>query len=219
MSLRKAVALAASIWILASGAALAQGPQYKLLNPPQPTEGGGKVEVIEFFWYGCGHCYRLEPFVNAFAKNAPKDVVLKRVPAVPSASWAELAQVHYTLEAMGVLETWHGKIFDAIHKENLNLSNRKIREEWLAKQGIDLKKYQEVEKSFAVATKMQRARQMTAAYKIDSVPQVVVNGKYVVSAETSGGTERIFPAVEQVIAIARKDKTALTPFNLQLVQR
>ena len=219
MSLRKATALAASLWILAAGAALAQRPQYNLLNPPQPIEADGKIEVIEFFWYGCGHCYRLEPFVNAFVKNAPKDVVLKRVPAVPSASWAELAQLHYTLEAMGILETWHAKIFDAIHKENLNLSNRKIREEWLAKQGIDVKKYQEVEKSFAVATKMQRARQMTAAYKIDSVPQVVVNGKYVVSAETTGGTERIFPAVEQVIAIARKDKTALAPFNLQLVQR
>jgi thiol:disulfide interchange protein DsbA len=219
MSLRKAAALAASIWLVVAGAALAQAPQYRLLSPPQPTEGGGKVEVIEFFWYGCGHCYRLEPFVNAFVKNAPKDVVFRRIPAAPSASWAELAQVYYTLEAMGLVEQLHAKVFDAIHKENLNLSNRKIREDWLAKQGIDLKKYQEVEKSFAVATKMQRARQMTAAYKIDSVPQVIVNGKYVVSAETTGGTERIFPAVEQVIAIARKDKTARTPFDIQLVRR
>src|SRR5206468_1294299 len=156
---------------------------YALLNPPQPTEGGGKVEVIEFFWYGCPHCYALEPEVTAWLKRAPKDVVFKRVPAYPSESWGEATKVFYTIEAMGVLPQYHQKVFDAIHKEGVNMNNQRQRDAWLAKNGIDPAKYAETEKSFTVASKLQRARQMTQSYKVDSVPRVIVNGKYYTSAE------------------------------------
>src|SRR5688572_24043477 len=152
MSLRKALAIAASLAAISLGAA-AQAPQpYQTLSPPQPTEGGGKIEVIEFFWYGCPHCYSLEPDVAAWVKKAPADVVFKRVPAVPNENWGLMAYVFYTLEAMGLLEQYHAKVFDAMHKENLNLSNRKIRETWLQKNGIDVAKYNEMEKSFVVAS-------------------------------------------------------------------
>jgi len=204
--------------LLFAGAASAQSP-YTLLNPPQPTEGGGKVEVIEFFWYGCPHCYHLEPAVNAWLKTLPKDVVFKRVPAVPSESWANMASIYYTLEAMGLLEKYHDKVFDAVHKDRLNLGNKKVRDEWLAKQGIDVAKYNEVEKSFAVMTRLQRAKQMTANYKIDSVPQFVVNGRYVVSAESAGGPEKIFAAIDQAVAQARREKTASSAPTAELARR
>ncbi len=213
MSLRKAITLAAALITLAAGQAFAQvpGQRYAMLNPPQPAEGGGKIEVIEFFWYGCPHCYTLEGSVNQWLRNLPKDVVFKRVPAVPSESWGRMAVVFYTLEAMGVLDRYHSKIFDAMHREKLNLSNENVREEWLRKQGIDLAKYKEVEKSFAVVTKVQRAKQMTASYKIDSVPQVVVNGKYVTSAERAGSTENIFHVVNDLVAAERRQMTATAP--------
>ena len=204
MSLRKSLALAASLVTL-SFAAWAQ--QYQTLNPPQPTEPG-KIEVVEFFWYGCPHCYSLEPLVNSWLKTAPKDVVFKRVPAVPNPSWGEAATMYYALEAMGLLDKYHDKVFDAFHKENKNLGNKKIREEWLAKNGVDVAKYNEAEKSFSVATKVQRARQMTQQYKVDGVPRIFVNGKYYTAAEFAGGASNIFPVVDQLIAMARKEKSA-----------
>ncbi len=213
MSFRKALALAAAILTLSAGHAFGQapGPRYAPLNPPQPTEGGGKIEVIEFFWYGCPHCYTLEASINQWLRNLPKDVVFKRLPAVPSENWGRMAVVFYTFEAMGLLDQYHSKIFDAMHKERLNLANPRIREEWLQKQGIDVAKYKEVEKSFAVVTKVQRAKQMTASYRIDSVPQVVVNGKYVTSAEKAGSTENIMHVVNDIIAAERRQMTATAP--------
>lgn len=206
MSLRKLLALAVTTLAFAAPAALAQNP-YATLSPPQPTDGGGKIEVIEFFWYGCPHCYNLEPAVNTWLKNAPKDVVFKRVPAYPSESWGEMARVYYTLEAMGQLDKYHQKVFDAMHQDKLNLANKKIREEWLVKNGIEVAKYNEAEKSFSVATKMQRAKQLTSAYKVDSVPRLVVNGKYYTGPENAGSTQNMFPVVDQLLGMARKEKS------------
>ena len=207
MSLRKTLALAAATLALAAFPSQAQQSSYATLSPPQPTEAGGKIEVIEFFWYGCSHCYNLEPAVTGWLKSVPKDVVFKRVPAVPSDSWGEMARVFYTLEAMGELDKYHQKVFDAMHQEKLNLANKKVREEWLAKNGIDVAKYNETEKSFSVATKMQRAKQLTYAYKVDSVPRLVVNGKYFTSAEQAGGAQNMFPIVDQLIGMTRKEKS------------
>jgi thiol:disulfide interchange protein DsbA len=203
MSLRKAF-ISFFMLLATVFAAQAQSPGYALVSPPQPTDtGGGKIEVIEFFWYGCPHCYHLEPAVNAWLARKPADVVFKRVPAAPSQSWAEAGRIFYTLQAMGLLEKLHDKVFDAIHKDGVNLMNQKIRDQWLAKNGVDPVKYQEVSKSFTVATDLSRARQLTLNYKVDSVPRLIVNGKYYVSAELAGSAERMFPVVDELIAKIR----------------
>jgi thiol:disulfide interchange protein DsbA len=204
MSLRKA--LLPFLMLLASTfAANASAADYALVSPPQPTEGNGKIEVIEFFWYGCPHCYHLEPLVNAWLKTKPDDVVFKRVPAYPSESWGELARVFYTVQALGLLPQLHEKIFDAIHKDHVNLNNKKIREQWFAQHGVDPAKYEQVSKSFTVATDLQRAKQMTINYKVDSVPRVVVNGKYYTEGGLAGSPERIFAVVDELIAKARAE--------------
>jgi protein dithiol oxidoreductase (disulfide-forming) len=208
MSFRKALSpFVALLAFVFAGAAWSQaGPPYSLLNPPQPTDGSGKVEVIEFFWYGCPHCYALEPAVNAWLKTAPKDVVFKRIPAFPSDAWGRDALMYYTLEAMGLLDTYHEKVFDAIHRDKVNFASNSKRDEWFKANGIDPAKFAEVEKSFAVVSKLSRARQLTQSYKVDSVPRIIVNGKYVTSAEQAGGVDKLFPEVDQLIAMARKDK-------------
>lgn len=206
MSLRNVLAGLAATLSLAAGTVAAQ-TNYGLVNPAQPTEGGGKIEVLEFFWYGCPHCYALEPAVNAWLKTAPKDVEFKRVPAFPSESWGQMAVMYYTLEAMGLLDQYHQKVFEAIHKQSVNLVSKSKREEWLKANGIDPAKYAQVEKSFSVVSKVARARQLTQAYKVDSVPRIIVNGKYVTSAEQVGGADKIFPVVDQLVAMARKDKS------------
>src|SRR5690349_15386894 len=164
MQLRKLFSILVALAGLAAFApqASAQSPLYATLNPPQPVEGGGKVEVTEFFWYGCPHCFALEPFINSWLKNKPADVVFKRVPTYNDA-WAPMVVLYYTLEAMGVVDQYHSKVFDAIHKDHVNLNNKTKRDEWLKANGIDPAKFAEVEKSFTVNTKVNRARQLTQA--------------------------------------------------------
>jgi len=190
----------------ALGAWAQAGAPYATLEPPQPTEGNGKIEVTEFFWYGCPHCYAMEPAVNAWLKNKPADVEFRRVPAFPSESWGEMAKIYYTLEAMGKMPEFHSKVFDAVHKDHVNLLNKGKRDEWLKANGIDPAKYAEVEKSFSVVSKIARARQLTQAYKVDSVPRFFVAGKYYTSGEQAGGNDKIFPTVDTMIAQARKEK-------------
>jgi protein dithiol oxidoreductase (disulfide-forming) len=207
MQLRKVLSLLAASLAFAAGSVLAQPAQpWAPLSPPQPTDGSGKIEVIEFFWYGCPHCNAMEPYVNAWLKTKPADVEFKRIHAYPTESWGPGVLMFYTLEAMGLLDKYHDKVFDAIHKQNVNLNNAKKRDEWLQANGIDPAKFNEVSKSFSVSTKVARARQQTQAYKVDSVPRFFVNGKYFTSAEQAGGNDKIFPTIDQMIAVARKEK-------------
>ena len=208
MLLRRILTLALATLGLAAGATHAQlrlGQDYTVLNPPQTTEGGGKIEVIEFFSYACGHCYKLEPFLASWAKKLPPDVTFKRVPGAGSQAWAQLALLYYSLEAMGKLDPVHDRAFAAIHEQKVNLSNPKVRGEWITKQGLDAAQYAGVEKSFTVQTKLSRAVQMQGAYKVDGVPMIIVNGKYVTSTGHAGGPEKVVPIVEQLIAMSRKE--------------
>jgi len=173
------------------------------LQEPQPTLAGAKIEVIEFFWYGCPHCYQLEPAISKWLAVPPKDVVFKRVPAIPSDAWAQMATMYYTLEALGPIDRLHLKIFEALHKERLRLDQKPVREAWLARHGIDLKQYLEVERSFTVITNVQRARQLTHAYRVDSVPRLVIGGRYATSPEQAGGTDAVFTVVDEAIARVR----------------
>lgn len=217
MSLRRILTLAfATLGFLAGSAhaQLRQGQEFTLLSPPQATEGGGKVEVIEFFSYACTHCNKLEPFLASWVKKLPPDVVFKRIPGVGSAAWSQLGLLYYSLEAMGKLEALHAKAFDAMHKDNLNLANPKVREQWLAAQGIDVAQYNAVEKSFTVQSKLARAAQLMGSYKVDGVPTLIVNGKYVTSAGHAGGAERVVPVLEQLVAMSRQElggSTAAAP--------
>ena len=171
------------------------------LNPPQAVENDGKIEVLEFFGYGCIHCANLEPRLEAWAKQQPADVKLKRIPVAFASRSIDSIPIFYTLEAMGLQEKLHQKIFDAANVENVILGNPATLNTWLQKQGVDAKKYEEVQKSFSVQNKIARARKMTTDYAIQSTPTIIVNGRYAV--QQNAGADRLFPNVEQLIAEAR----------------
>lgn len=195
--------IAAILAFAALGAWAQTSPPWAPLKPAQPTEGNGKIEVIEFFWYGCPHCYRLEPSLNAWLKNKPADVVFKRIHALPGGMWLQHAKIYYTLETMNLVDSLHDKVFDAIHKDNKNLTDAKVLDAWLTQNGVDPAKYHEVEKSFTVDTKLKRAQQLTSAYKVDGVPRVIVDGKLATGPEFAGGEDKIMGAVDQMIAAER----------------
>lgn len=196
-------------WIFATAALAQNGPQYTELNPPQPTIGeGGKIEVVEFFWYGCPHCYTLEPLVEQWHKTLPADTVFRRLPAAFNARWAHDGAIFYTFDALGVLEKVHRPFFDAIHRDHLRTDDPKALAEWLRKQGIDPKKFEDTMKSFSVQAKTRRAAQLTAAYKIDGTPAFAVAGRYTVSAEQGRTPKGMLDTVSAVVDMVRKGKLA-----------
>ena len=168
-----------------AGAALAQGtPQYTELNPPQPlvADDARKIEVVEFFWYGCPHCYNLEPLLEKWKKTLPPEAVFRPYPAVFNARWGHDAAIFFTFESLGVLDKVHRPFFDAIHLDHLRTDDPKALDQWVQKQGIDPKKFEDTLKSFSIQAKVRRAAQLTAAYKIDGTPAFAVAGRYTVSA-------------------------------------
>lgn len=185
-----------------------EGIDYVTLGSPQPTDSAGKIEVIEFFWYRCPHCYNLEPLISPWVKKLPHDAQFKRVPAVFNDEWALDGRVFYALEATGDLERVHRPLFDAIHKQGgarlKGDAYLKFVAEFLAKNGVDAAKYQAALESFTVRTKLQRAAQMTQAYRIDGVPAMAVNGRYVVSATMSGERRAMLAVTEYLVGEARK---------------
>jgi thiol:disulfide interchange protein DsbA len=177
---------------------------YSEVKPAIPVETDGKIEVVEFFWYGCIHCYNLEPAVEKWEKTLPKDVQFRRVPAVFNDRWAIDASIFYTFEAMGLLDKLHRPFFDAIHRERLRTDNQKEVMDWLQTQGVEPKKFTETMKSFGVQSKMRRAAQLTALYKIDGTPAMAVNGRYTVSTEQGRSQNGMFETVNYLVDTIRK---------------
>lgn len=157
---------------------LVEGKHFVRLQMPQPTEIAGKVDVIEFFWYGCPHCAELHPLLKSWAKKLPADVSFRRVPAIFRDSWVPGARTFYALEAMGQLEKMDDALFHAIHKERINLTDEKILFDWMGKQGVDRQKFIDMYKSFGVDGKVRKAAEMSQEYGISGVPAMIVGGKY-----------------------------------------
>jgi thiol:disulfide interchange protein DsbA len=207
MHLKKWLGLFGLTLALAAGAAAAQGkPSYRMLANPQAVESGEKVEVIEFFWYGCPHCFDLEPFLRKWTAALPKDVEFRRIPAIPTERWMPNARTFYTLEAMGLIEKMHGEVFDAIHIDRVNLNDERIQLDWMAKKGVDRTKFAEAWRSFSVQSKTRRAAQLTQAYDITGVPTLVVDGKYQTSVSMTGSPEGLMKTLDELIARARAER-------------
>jgi len=157
-----------------------EGVHYVKLSQPAPVSAPtGKIEVVEFFWYGCPHCNALEPALEAWIKRLPADVAFRRVPVAFSATHESHQRLFYGLEAMGQLEALHRRIFAAIHTQQQRLDREADQLAFLKAQGVDEAKFLEMTKSFSVQTKMRQAKQLSSAYKIDGVPAMGVAGRAV----------------------------------------
>jgi len=180
------------------------GVDYSELRPPQPIETSRKVQVTEFFWYGCPHCYNLEPLLEKWIPGLPKDVEFRRVPAVFNDTWARDAAIFYSFEALGVLDRVHRPFFDAIHRDRLNTGDRAARDAWLKKQGIDPKHFEDAFRSFGVQAKVRHARQLSIAYRIDGTPAMAVQGRYTIGAEQARTHANMLVIADYLIGVVRK---------------
>lgn len=205
-SLRIFLAIALSLVGFTAQAEIRPGKEYELLSPPQAVETGKKIEVLEIFAYTCPHCFDLEADINKWAKQLPKDVEFRRLPAIFRDSWVPFAKVFYTFEAMGVAERLHGEFFNAIHVRHVRFDDDNAIFDWVEKQGIPRKGFIDIYSSFSIQSKALRARQLTQAYGISGVPAVIVDGKYRTSVSNTGSHAGLLSALDQLIKLARRER-------------
>jgi thiol:disulfide interchange protein DsbA len=205
-SLRIFLAIALSLVGLTAAADIRVGKEYELLSPPQAVETGKKIEVLEIFAYPCPHCFDLEADINKWAKQLPKDVEFRRLPAIFRDSWIPFAKLFYTLEAMGLTERLHGEFFNAIHVRRARFDDDNAIFDWVEKQGIPRKSFVDIYSSFSTQSKALRAKQLTQAYGISGVPAVIVDGKYRTSVSNTGSHAGLMSALDQLIKQARQER-------------
>jgi thiol:disulfide interchange protein DsbA len=187
--------------------AFRSGKDYITLERPVATEAGsGKIEVLEFFWYSCPHCNQFEPAFEQWVKNAPKDVVVRRVPVAFRDDFVPQQRLYYTLEAMNLVEKMHIRVFTAIHGEKLMLNSDASVLAWAEKQGIDKAKFAETYKSFGVATKAKRAVQLQNDFKIEGVPSLGVAGRFYIDGTLAGSMPRALQVADALIAQTRQGR-------------
>jgi thiol:disulfide interchange protein DsbA len=182
------------------------GKSYAVVSPTMPVETGKKIEVLELFWYGCPHCFDLEPDLEQWVKTLPKDVEFRRMPAPLRNSWVPMAKAYYAEEALGVTDKLHADIFNAIHLQGLNLNDENVLADFVAKEGVDSKKFMAAYNSFGVRSEVESARTKVLAYGAMGVPTLIVDGKYRTDNELSGGGKKLFQVLDQLIKKARAER-------------
>ncbi|MHB1528369.1 MAG: thiol:disulfide interchange protein DsbA/DsbL [Acidiferrobacteraceae bacterium] len=188
----------------AAHAAFRRNRDYLRLFPTQPVTTGRRIEVREFFWYSCPHCFHLEPVLNAWLKHKPPYVAFVRTPAVLNPSWEPQARAYYTFQSLGVVNRLHDLFFNAIHIKQENLSTGPLIAQWAARHGVNEQKFLATYHSFGVDSKLQNAIDLARAEGVDAVPTLVVEGRYLTNVGMAGGRKRMMRLVDFLIQKARQ---------------
>lgn len=188
------------------------GTNYTVLSPAQPTDAApGKVQVVEVFWYGCPHCYALDPYLESWLKSKPGYIDFVRVPIM----WGDIHRSHarlfYTLQALGKLDELHTQVFDEIHQHNDPLyvqgdpkATFQAQLKFAVAHGVSASAFTNAYNSFGVQTNLQRADDIDRRYKVDSVPTIVIDGKYQADVGTAGGDEKLIQLINDLAASEKK---------------
>lgn len=204
MSLKSLILRTVAVASLGAGLAFAAaghaqtGPGYVTVEPVQPSDTAGKVEVLEFFAYSCPHCATMEPMVARWAQSLPENVVVKHVPVAFNAGMADLQKLYFSLEALDRLDL-HSKVFEAIHREHQRIYNFKAIAEWVETQGVDPKQFEAAFNSFGINNKVARANELAKTYNIEGTPSLAVGGRYVTSPSMTGTYEGTIAQAQKLL--------------------
>jgi thiol:disulfide interchange protein DsbA len=202
-----AAALApAATLVHAQPKAPAQVTDYRDVNPPQPTESGAKVEVLEFFQYSCPHCYSFTPDLEAWRKKRAADIDYRRLPVNWDNGTVNHTKLYYTLEQMGLAEKLHERVFAAYHRDRRRLLDPNEIAEFMAANGVDRAQWQSNFNSFAVNTRVARAGQVWRAYRIDGTPAVGIDGRFVTAPSMVGSREGAIRVMDHLVTEALKQR-------------
>jgi thiol:disulfide interchange protein DsbA len=212
-ALSRVVALFVSVLAFApaAGAADASAPrlglEYKQI-PQQPITTGPRIEVVEFFWYGCPHCNQLQGPLEAWLKRKPEDVELRRTPAIFRESWVPHARIFYTLEALGELGRLHQAVYRAVHAQKEDLTTASSAAEWAARNGIDRARWLSTYNSPEIDRKIDESKAATRSYAIEGTPSLVVDGRYLTSSGMSDSYQGVIVILDDLVRIARERRPA-----------
>jgi thiol:disulfide interchange protein DsbA len=181
---------------------LSQGKNYREIAQ-QPLAEPGRIEVIDFFFYGCPFCNELRPMLERWRKSLPADVSFRRSPAVRHDSWAPLARTFFTLEALGQTERLHEEVYKGYHDEELHMSKPEVMADWASRHGIDRQKWLQIYNSEDVTRKVEQARKATADHDIQGTPSIVVNGRYLTSSGLTDDVKLVVPVAQALIDMVR----------------
>ena len=184
-----------------------EGADYVALDKRVPSDTvAGRVEVVEFFWYNCQHCNAFEPRLEQWVAKLPKDVSLRRVPVAFRDDFVPQQRLFYALEAMGKVEELHKKVFYAIHVDKRQLTNQAAIGDWIATQGVDKKKFDDLYNSFAVQTKATRAAKLQNDFKVSGVPSMGIAGRFYTDGALAQSMERALAVTDFLIAEVKKGR-------------
>ncbi len=190
-SLSTSVAIAAGDYM--------EGAEYLRLAKPQPTSAADKVEVVEMFWYGCSHCYYMEPHISKWLENKPDDVEFVRMPAVLGKGWELYGKAYFTAELLGVVDKIHEPLFEAIHDKKQKFRDVAALQDFFVSHGVAKDDFRNTFNSFAVAVKINNASLMTRRYAISGVPTLIVNGKFSTGASIAGSNEDVIKVIDFLV--------------------
>ena len=192
--------IASPLGLAAEPPAPTGGEFYDVVAPPHPTADPTKVEVIEFFWYGCPHCFHFEPHIKTWLKTKPANVVFIRQPAIFNAHWAAHAKAFFTAEALGVLDKVHDDLYDSIQNKKETLETEDDLAKFFAAHGVKEDDFHTAYKSFAVDAKMRHAEPLAASYGVDGTPALIINGKYRVGAAKAKSFDKMIETANTLVA-------------------
>ena len=210
--MRRRAAIAGLALLALAGRAAAQevrarqNIEYRLI-PVQPVETGERIEVIDFFWYGCPYCNDLQPTLEEWLKRKPDDVALRRVPAILRDSWAPHARIYYTLELLGEVERLHLKVYESYHVEQLHMSKPEVMEQWAVKHGIERQRWLDAYFSPETDARIARAFQATKRYDVQGTPSLVVDGRYLTSSSMTSTVRGVVTVLEDLVRLARQGRS------------
>lgn len=171
---------------------------------PQPTPEAGRIEVIDFFWYGCPYCYQLLPLLSTWEKTRAADIAVRRIPAVLRQEWLPDAHRYYTLEALGEADRLHAKVFDGMHRDRLQATDYESWTKWAVANGIDRAKWEAAHNSQGVRDKVVRAVETGREYDVRATPVLVVDGRYQTGSGQAGSVQNVVPTLDGLINLARE---------------
>ena len=171
---------------------------------PQPVATADRIEVVEFFWYGCPHCNNLQPALDAWLKRKPADVELRRIPAAFRDSWLPHARIYYTLEALGETARLHQSVYTALHQNKESLMSGNETADWAARNGIQPSQWLAAYNSPEVSRKVEASKDLTKAYSVPGTPSLVVDGRYLTSSGMAESMPALIQTLEGLIVMARE---------------
>ena len=179
--LKHALAILFVLFSTQAIAGIVEGKDYTVVGNPQSTGTGNKIEILEFFFYGCGHCFHLHPELTSWERNIPRDVELVYVPTIFNRNWEPMAYTYYALEVLGKNHDLHHDLYEAWNVSNTDINNETRVTEFVTQHGVDRKEFIDAYRSFGVQSKIMRSKQLTQTYNIRGTPTLIVDGKYLIT--------------------------------------